>query len=216
MARIETGVARDRDWLEALFREYHDRVLAYAARRVGAEADDVVAEVFTVAWRQRAVVPDDPLPWLYRTAANQILHQRRGEARRRRLQGRLAGFTDRASPTGEPPPDLADAVATRLDHRGDVARLLAELPDGDAEVLRLWGWEGLDAAGIGTVLGCSAATARMRLFRARRRAQRLLPQLRPASVAPPPMPDPIPPSTRSTTTRLASVSLAAATEGDRS
>jgi len=50
---------------ERLYREYADRVHAYALRRTtpGA-ADDVVAEVFLVVWRRLGLVPDEPLPWL--------------------------------------------------------------------------------------------------------------------------------------------------------
>jgi RNA polymerase sigma-70 factor, ECF subfamily len=71
-------------WFEQLFRDHHRDVLAYARRRVPGDADDVVAEVFAVAWRRRDDVPPEPLPWLYRTAANHILHARRGDARRSR------------------------------------------------------------------------------------------------------------------------------------
>jgi len=164
---IDGEERRNRDWFEALFRDHHTAVLAYAARRVGSEADDVVAEVFAVAWRRRDDVPDDPLPWLYRTAAHHVLHARRGEARRGGLAHRVGGV---AAADADP---LDEQVGARLDAER-VLRALAALPPGDAEVLRLWAWEGLDAGDLAAVLGCSAATARMRLFRARRRARALL------------------------------------------
>ena len=50
----------------------------YVVRRAGLEhADDIVAEVFTTAWRRRDDIPERVLPWLYGVAANQIAHAAR-------------------------------------------------------------------------------------------------------------------------------------------
>jgi RNA polymerase sigma-70 factor, ECF subfamily len=43
------------------------------------------------------------------------------------------------------------------------------LSESDREILRLVTWEGLDAAAAASVIGCSPATFRVRLHRARRR-----------------------------------------------
>jgi RNA polymerase sigma-70 factor (ECF subfamily) len=67
-------------------------------------------------------------------------------------------------------PDHADAVV-------DSARLrtaLAELDHRDREALLLVAWEGLDNRAAARAMGCSAATFRVRLYRARRRLSRLL------------------------------------------
>jgi len=52
-----------------LFQEHYKFVLAYALRRTSAPADaeDVVAETFAVAWRRlgEARDPDMDRPWLY-------------------------------------------------------------------------------------------------------------------------------------------------------
>ena len=64
-------------------------------------------------------------------------------------------------------PDLAGGVV-------DLTVMVAALNSLDAEdrdVLLLAGWDGLEAAGIGRVLGCSAGAARMRLSRARQRLE---------------------------------------------
>lgn len=56
--------------VEALFSEHSAAVRAYARRRVpSAVADDVVSDVFLVAWRRLDDVPDDGLPWLLACAA---------------------------------------------------------------------------------------------------------------------------------------------------
>ena len=55
--------------LEELFNAHGTAVRAYALRRLGAgesaSADDVVSEVFAVAWRRIDAVPEGAeLPWL--------------------------------------------------------------------------------------------------------------------------------------------------------
>lgn len=167
-ARADT---RDPAWLEALFRAHQRDVLAYAVRRVGPQAaDDVLAEVFTTAWRHRDKVPDPPLPWLYRTAANHVLHARRSAARQVRLTTRLTGLADPREPAGDPTRAIEETVEDAI----EVRAVLAALPERDAELLMLQAWEGLSVAEIGYVAGCSAATVRVRLHRARRRAKELL------------------------------------------
>lgn len=56
---------------EALFREYHPAVRAYARRRVPQEVvDDIVSETFLVVWRRLDEVPERALPWLLTVARN--------------------------------------------------------------------------------------------------------------------------------------------------
>lgn len=87
---------------EALYRRTAPAVLAYARRRTPQpqEAEDVLVEVFAVAWRRRADLPPEPLPWLYATAANVLAHAARSAAGNRRsaAAARLAG-----DHTGAPP-----------------------------------------------------------------------------------------------------------------
>ena len=58
---VRAGDAESEDsaWFEALYSSSYRDVLQYARRRVSAaEADDVVAEVFTTVWRRRGEVTD--------------------------------------------------------------------------------------------------------------------------------------------------------------
>lgn len=148
---------RDRDWLTRLYEEHSDAVFRYAARRLSSreDAEDVLVDVYTVAWRRRDVVPDSALPWLYRTAANTIAHVVRGDARRGRLQSRLTAVTPLHTEDHLPDPDIWAAL------RG--------LDPADAEILRLWAWEGLEAREIAEVLDISPGAARTRLSRAKAR-----------------------------------------------
>lgn len=184
----------DEAWFDHLFRTHHRAVLAFARRRVPDHADDVVAEVFAVAWRRRAEVPSEPLPWLYRTAGNHILHARRGDARWSRTVA-AAGARDGVEPAAE---DLGDRVAAALDSRALIHGALGSLREPDQEVLRLWAWEELEVAQIAYVLGCSRGATRVRLHRALGRLRDALepgpPTAHPTSAA---RPDALPAAIRS-------------------
>lgn len=159
----------------AVFRRHYPHVLAYALRRLDeASAHDVVAETFLAAWRHIDRLPDDPLPWLYRTAGHCVANQARGSRRQLRLAGRIAAAGEGIAP------DHAEDVA-------EMARLhvaLARLDEIDREALLLVAWEGLDHGGAAYAAGCSAGTFRVRLFRARRRLARLLREPPPEHVRP--------------------------------
>ena len=77
----------------ALFAAHERAILAYALRRVTdpADAAEVVAETFLVAWRRLDDVAtgDGERPWLYGVARRVLANQRRGYERRDRLRTRL-------------------------------------------------------------------------------------------------------------------------------
>jgi RNA polymerase sigma-70 factor, ECF subfamily len=161
-------------WVTELFGRHSAAVLAYARRRLDSaeDAEDVVVEVFATAWRRRADVPDDALPWLYATAAHVIAHVLRSDARRTRLGAKLA--TVRPIRTDPGQVDPADAVVDAAAARGVVAAALDDLSESDAELLRLWAWEQLEPTEIAAVLGCSPGTARTRMHRAKARLRAAL------------------------------------------
>src|SRR5258707_15307572 len=75
-----------RERFDALFRDHHPAVRAYARRRVPREVvDDIVSETFLVVWRRLDDVPEAPLPWLLAVARNVVGTEWRGAARRERL-----------------------------------------------------------------------------------------------------------------------------------
>ncbi len=159
---------RDEQWFEALFTRFHGPVRAYASRRAPDDADDIVADVFAVAWRKRDGVPDNALPWLYAVAAREMLHTFRAHDRRDRLSARLQVTASLVHP------DPAEQIVGRLDAQAPVSRALALLSESDAEVLRLWAWEHLEPTEIALVLGISSVASRVRLHRARRRLESIL------------------------------------------
>ncbi|MFK4087908.1 RNA polymerase sigma factor [Kribbella sp. NPDC020789] len=151
---------------ETLFSCHHDDVLRYFVRRLDIRADaaDLVAETFLIAWRRLDDVPDaEILPWLYGVARRVLGNHRRGESRRHGLADRLRADL-RMAPAAEP-------AAAELHHAAESFRQLSET---DREVLSLVAWEGLDATQLAAVLGCSRNAATVRLHRARRRLEDLL------------------------------------------
>jgi RNA polymerase sigma-70 factor (ECF subfamily) len=143
-----------------LYRDAYRPLLAYALRRHRdrAEADDIVAETFAVAWRRlEDLPPSAALPWLYGVAANVARNQNRSAQRRQRLVQRLGSDATASAP--EP------AAVAGLELREALATLSAE----DQEVLRLAAWEGLSHTEIGVALDCTANAVAIRLHRARGR-----------------------------------------------
>jgi RNA polymerase sigma factor (sigma-70 family) len=143
-----------------LVRAHERAVLAYALRRTrtSADAEDVAAETWAIAWRRRETLPVDTLPWLFATARRVLANQHRGGRRRLALLERLRGRA----------PEMA--AETRLgEPEGPVTRALERLRPDDAELLRLVAWEELDHARIAAVLGISPNAVAVRLHRARAR-----------------------------------------------
>ena len=94
----------DPEQFAVLFRRYAPAIQRYVTRRIGPHAaDDVVAETFLVAFRQRATFrtgTPDALPWLYGIATNVLRRHWRTEVQQLRLLARTgtdpvtAPFTD--------------------------------------------------------------------------------------------------------------------------
>jgi RNA polymerase sigma-70 factor, ECF subfamily len=145
---------------EDLYRSYADRVHAYARRRSSAAtADDVVSEVFLVAWRRIGHVPEQPFPWLLGVARRVLANRRRAETRAAALHDRLTEGYRHSEPA---------AVDRRL------LGALGALGEADRELLLLIAWEGLEQAEVAEVLGIRRGTVAMRLHRARQRLSEAL------------------------------------------
>jgi RNA polymerase sigma factor (sigma-70 family) len=153
----------------SLYREHYRSVWAYAVRRTDSEADaaDVVADVFTTAWRRLSEVPDPPadLLWLYGVARRVVAGKRRSARRMVRLVARLQSTAEPASAgTGGQVPDrLLEAVAM--------------LRPAEREAIKLVHWEQLSHDEAARVLGCSANAIAIRVHRARNRLRQALAEL---------------------------------------
>lgn len=148
-------------WFEKLYSAHYPRVLAYTRRRATPEtAREAADETFLVAWRRRAELPDHVLPWLLVTARNTLADLGR---RGRRTDALTEVLARTAAAAREP--GVEDTVLERL----TVLQALAELSEGDRELILLTAWDGLGALDAARVLGCSAGAVNVRLHRARRR-----------------------------------------------
>ncbi|WP_407553388.1 sigma-70 family RNA polymerase sigma factor [Streptomyces sp. Pv4-95] len=147
------------------YRAHYWAVSRFVARRLDGQAhevEEVVAEVFSIAWRRRTELPDAPLPWLYGVARNCLANTVRGMGRYRRLLHRLGNHEAAHRRQTVDSPDAERAGSW-------VHEALGRLSAADQEALRLTAWEELTLEELAVVLDCSSGAAAMRLHRARRR-----------------------------------------------
>lgn len=140
-----------------LYDASYPRIFAYVARRARSDTDDIVAEVFTTAWRRLDDIPTDEraMAWFYGVARRTLANHYRSTDRRNRLRERL-----HAEPAGSP--DSVDLVHEALER----------LRPDDREILTLNAWDDLDSPEIAMVLGIPPTTAAVRLHRAKKRFTR--------------------------------------------
>lgn len=153
----EVEAVRRRRVFDALFDEHWARVRHHVECFVegDAEVDEIVADVFGVAWEK--LRPDAPmgLPWLLRTADNKM----RDRDRRRRSRDRaLEALTREVSVR----PFAMDAL-----DRFVVRDALSVLSDRERRVVVLTYWDELSAGEIAEVLRCSQGAVWTALSRAR-------------------------------------------------
>lgn len=156
------------DRFRAAYTATYPDLLRFVTRRVHpSHAEDVVADVFLVAWRRVADLPDEldhQRAWIYGIARRTLLNQYRADRRQQALAVRIA---EHQPPSDGVDPDL---VAARL----DLARVWSRLPASDQEAIALTAWDGLDGPAAAQVLGITPVAYRLRLSRARRTLRRLL------------------------------------------
>jgi RNA polymerase sigma-70 factor (ECF subfamily) len=151
------------------FDAHYDAVARYCLRRIAAgEVNDVVADVFVIAWRKIDAMPhgDSALPWLYAVARNELRNRHRSALRLRRLGERAAAQGAGDDPGPEP------VVVARSEYR-DLMAALRTLRRGDQEVLLLRTQEELGYEQIALVIGSTPEAARKRVARALQRLRRI-------------------------------------------
>lgn len=144
---------------ERVWRDEMPRIFLYASRHVGsADAHDVAAETFTVAWRRWDDIGDPPFPWLLGVARHVVANHVRTLQRGRRLEDRVRLLTAVTGPS---------ASHLDLTTRLEALRRLAALHEKEREALLLTAWDGLSTEETARLLGVSAAAVRKRISRAR-------------------------------------------------
>jgi RNA polymerase sigma factor (sigma-70 family) len=160
--RMGTVGERDESWFTGVYLAGYPDVVRYGLRRLADPdaAGELAQDVFVVAWRRRADVPDHSLPWLYGVARRLLANEWR--YRRSAPVPVAVEHLDALTPAAGAEADTVAAIT-------DLRAALAGLTDSDQEILRLVGWEQLTVAESAVVLDCSRGTAAVRLHRARRR-----------------------------------------------
>lgn len=168
-ADVVARSVQDPDRFAVIYQRYFAEIHRYLAGRLGSDvADDLAAETFVIAFRKRDRV-DRSLgqvrPWLYGIATIQVGQHRRKETRRYRALAKAGGRLPAAAESHDD--RVAGAVAAgRLGPR--LATALAELGQGDRDVLVLSAIGELSHEEIAVALGIPAGTVGSRLHRARR------------------------------------------------
>jgi len=129
----------------------------FVSRRVDRQdVEEIVADVFAVAWRKHSgVTAGEELPWLYRIASNLIANYRRKNARAVRF------FAQILVPDSSP---SAESIAIADIH---LSRAWASLSATSREVLALVAVDGLSVTEVAQALGVSQNAVSVRLNRAR-------------------------------------------------
>ncbi|MEV4841247.1 RNA polymerase sigma factor [Nonomuraea sp. NPDC049486] len=171
-----TVIARSRDDPEhfAVLFERHAPVLKrYVILRLGEDvADDIVAETFIAAFRQRAtydLTRENARPWLYGIATNYI-----GRHRRREITLYKALSRKGVDPVDEPFTDQVHERVAAHRLRDKLLRALAGLPAGHRDALLLVTWGELSYEHAAQSLGVPVGTVRSRVNRARQKLRRKL------------------------------------------
>ena len=153
-----------------LFERHARSINAFASYRVGRHAaQDVLSEVFLVAFRRRADFDTDvesATPWLLGIASRLIRRQRAVEAKHWR------SFTASMSLQEHSTLGHLDDALSRVDAEREVAMLrarIAALAPKDRETLLLYAWQGMSYDEVAAALGVPVGTVRSRLNRVRRR-----------------------------------------------
>ncbi|SEG38312.1 RNA polymerase sigma-70 factor, ECF subfamily [Nonomuraea solani] len=169
----------ERSWDEpecfgVVFDAHYAEIHRYASRRLGPHAaDDVSAETFALAFRQRHrydLSHGSARPWLYGIATNLISRHHRDEVRALRAMGRV-------HPGGEPVGGHEDEVARRASAegvRGALTEAIAALPPDQRDVLLLVVLSGLSYDEVAQALEVPFGTVSSRLNRARKKLRKAL------------------------------------------
>lgn len=153
-----------------IYERYERAVYRYAYHMLGNadEADDIKQDAFVKAFRTIPGFRGDCslLTWLLKVTGNLCRDRHKSQARRGEtailpeLEATLFDTSERGSDPAK--------QAERKYLRGAVHKVLGGLPEPQRELIILRDLEGLSYQEIADVLGCSVASVKLRLFRARR------------------------------------------------
>jgi len=164
-AAIIARSSEEPELFATVFDRHFSQIRVFLQRRIGEDADDLAADVFSIAFQRRdrfRAVHRSALPWLYGIASNLVSRHRRSEIRTLRALARLQ--------SAEPGEDESERVAERVHAsslRLPLFEALAKLHARDRDALLLVAWEELTYEEVAVALEIPVGTVRSRLNRAR-------------------------------------------------
>lgn len=129
------------------------------------EAEEVVQEAFTIAWRRVDLFDRESgrlMPWLLRITRNRAIDKLRAGRRRQLKVQRLEAYQGPGE-TATPPSEPDEAARPGWHVHETVHTALRSLPDDQREVVRLAYFEGLTHSEIATHLDIPLGTVKTRL-----------------------------------------------------
>ncbi len=172
-ARPVSGLHGGPEEFTAVYDLYFHDVYRYVAGRVDVQvADDLAAETFLVAFRNRKKFDPERgsvRPWLFGVATNLVRRHRRSELRHYRALARAGAEPDADSHEGRV---VAAVSAQALKPR--LAKALTKLNQGERDVLLLLALGQLSHEEIAEALGVSYGTVGSRLSRGRAKLRDIL------------------------------------------
>jgi RNA polymerase sigma factor (sigma-70 family) len=163
-------IGTDPDLFEAFYSEHVEGLQGFVARRVGdrERAADLTAEIFLAAIDSAPRYRPGrgtPKAWLYGIARTLVAddHRRRGRERAREEKFRGSALLDEED---------AARIDARIDAAAQSRRLyeaMARLPEGERAVMELVALDELTVAEAAAAARVRSGTARVRLYRARRK-----------------------------------------------
>jgi RNA polymerase sigma-70 factor (ECF subfamily) len=159
---MRTSSDKDREFsFERLVVNHADSVHRYLKNRCylgdALDPEDLLAEVFAIAWRRMDDIPRDAeRPWLIGVARNRLMNMR-SKQRRRRSKDQYS----------RPPVSTTPSAEEEVVAESSLNEAIDALPESEREALLLSVWEGLTTLEISVALGITENAARIRLSRAK-------------------------------------------------
>ena len=180
-SRLKHYIQENAEELHRIVHQYVLRMGLAAVDGASAVTDEIVQDMVIEALNHANRLPDEgePLPWLLSIAMNLIKRRRSNHAR---LNYREPLVRDLYSTDDLSDGEIYDRFFGTMDNepyesidsQQFVERFLEQIPEDDAQIIRLAVIDGLSGKALGKALGISAGAARVRLHRALKRQRHLV------------------------------------------
>lgn len=167
-AKIPESRSRSPELWDRVYKEYGQMLRGYIASRLHSpeDVDDLVQNVFATMVRRKHV-PEDPRPYIYMVARNQLRsHWRQRKRRDDQTASLMLAGDDRIAGVPSPVDPLEELYSE--EQRRMIVEAMERLPVGLARVLRLRVIQGLSLTETAQRVGCSSDAVKKRLQRAKR------------------------------------------------